>query len=469
MSEIAKVAQKRLRRRAKQRADGRVIETLADVFRICSPQLDPPEHLGPYVRALESAARGESVELTFHAPPRHGKTEATKHALILAAIVRPGKTHVYATYNAERALVVRNQVARLAAEAGLNPKTSLGNLYLDGGTEIRFVGRDTALTGFGCSGLMVVDDILKGRAEALSATTRETCWSWFTDDALTRREAGSSAIVMNTRWSLDDLIGRLTQRWGWQYVRLAAECDSDDDPLGRQPGELLWPAKRDAESFENHRKSPMTWASMFQGRPRPQGDALFQDAHYYDALPTHKGYRVIYGCDLAYTSKTRSDWSVLIRARIYGDVVFITDVVRDQVQADVFTARMAARVTNEPGPVLWFGNTIEKGMSPLISQQIKSFHCVQIPGGADKYVRALPTAEQLWNVGKILVKRDAPWAQDFVQEVTEFTGEDDPHDDQVDALAALGYLAIRGGGASGVGELNSSLRAAMRGGLRLVS
>jgi phage terminase large subunit-like protein len=105
-------------------------------------------------------------------------------------------------------------------------------------------------------------------------------------------------------------------------------------------------------------------------------------------------------------------------------------------------------------------------MAPLISQQIRQFHCVLTPG--DKYVRALPTAEQLWNPGKILVKRDAPWANAFVQEVKEFTGQDDPCDDQVDALAALGYLAIRGGGASGVTDINRDVRAAFRGHLRAV-
>lgn len=471
MANLSAVAQKRLARIAKAKAAGRVVRTLADVYRICSPHLDPPDHLGPYVRALEAAALGTSgpVELTFHAPPQHGKSECAKHAFVFAAIVRPGLRHIYATYNAERALNIRNQVAKLAAEAGLAPHTSDGNLYLAGGTEIRFVGRGTALTGYAADGLVIVDDILKDRAEAMSATIRDTCWDWFVDVAQTRRHPGSSAIVMNTRWSLDDLIGRLIERWQWSFCRLAAECDSNDDPLERELGAALWPAKRPSEWLQQHKRSPLTWASMYQGRPRPQGDALFQEPHWYDELPTGRGngYRTMYGTDLAYTAKTRADWSVLIRGRRYGDGrIYITDVVRDQVQADVFTARMAARIANEPGPCLWFGNTIERGMAPLIQQHIPQFVCVL--ASVDKYVRALPTAEQLWNPGLILVKRGAPWAAEFVKEVTEFTGQEDPHDDQVDALAALGYLAIRGGGASGVTEINRDLRAALRGSLRAV-
>jgi predicted phage terminase large subunit-like protein len=467
MSEISKVAERRLRQLQKAKSKGRQVQCLADVYRICSPHLDPPDHLGPYIEALETCALGgqSAVELTFHAPPQHGKSEAAKHALILAGIVRPGLRHAYATFNAERAMKVRNQVARLALEAGLDPHTSDGNVSFIGGTEIRFVGRGTALTGEPVDGMIIVDDILKDRAEALSPTIRDTCWDWFTDIAQTRRHPKSSAIVMNTRWSLDDLIGRLIQRWQWPFCRLAAECDSDDDPLGRAIGEALWEKHRPIAWLQQHKRSPMTWASMYQGRPRPQGDALFQDATYYDALPAYKGYRQLYGTDLAYTGKTRADWSVLLGGRLYPDgLIYLTERVRDQVQADVFTARMRAKIAGAPGPCLWFGNTIERGMAPLIQQHIPQFVCLLAT--VDKYVRALPTAEQLWNPGKILCPRGKPWVNEFVQEVTEFTGQEDPHDDQVDALAALGHLALRGGGASGVVEINRELRNAFRGGLR---
>jgi phage terminase large subunit-like protein len=105
-------------------------------------------------------------------------------------------------------------------------------------------------------------------------------------------------------------------------------------------------------------------------------------------------------------------------------------------------------------------------MAPLIQAHIPQFYCLL--AAQDKYVRALPTAEKLWNVGRLLVPRGRPWTQEFVQEVQEFTGQEDPHDDQVDALAALGHLAIQGGMSAGVADLNRQLRGAMRGGLRAV-
>jgi predicted phage terminase large subunit-like protein len=53
----------------------------------------------------------------------------------------------------------------------------------------------------------------------------------------------------------------------------------------------------------------------------------------------------------------------------------------------------------------------------------------------DKFIRAQPVAAA-WNAGKVLVPRSAPWLEAFIAEVCGFTGIDDDHDDQVDALAA---------------------------------
>ena len=102
---LKNVLKRRHNKIMKAKAQGRgKVASLAEVYKICSPHLEPPDHLGPYVRALEACALGGTpVELTFHAPPQHGKSEAAKHALIFAAIVRPGLRHAYATYNSERA------------------------------------------------------------------------------------------------------------------------------------------------------------------------------------------------------------------------------------------------------------------------------------------------------------------------------------------------------------------------------
>ena len=51
-------------------------------------------------------------------------------------------------------------------------------------------------------------------------------------------------MLIQTRWHEDDLAGRIlaeADRTGepWKIISLPAEA-GEDDPLGRQPGEMLW-------------------------------------------------------------------------------------------------------------------------------------------------------------------------------------------------------------------------------------
>jgi len=58
----------------------------------------------------------------------------------------------------------------------------------------------------------------------------------------------------------------------------------------------------------------------------------------------------------------------------------------------------------------------------------------------DKFVRALAVSEA-WNEGRVLLPMTAPWLADFMSIVLGFTGVNDAHDDDVDALAAAFDLA----------------------------
>lgn len=478
MAELKEIREEIARRRlavaeAKTSAGG-VPTSVIDTMARLSPHLKAPNHLAPYVGRLEEIIRTGNVNVCFHAPPQHGKTEATKHALIYFALTRPGMRHGYAAFNDTRAREVRDGVKDLAERAGLGAHTAGPNLELSNGTEIKFVGTGGGqLTGSPIDGVLVLDDPTGSMKDALSLAKRNEAWNWLIAVGLTRRHPGSSCVIMQTRWHLDDLIGRATKQLGWEYVRLAAICDSDEDPLGRQIGEALWPDGRPKSWLESQPaySQPLTWASMYQGTPRPIGDALFQPATRYSELPSGDlGYRTLYGADLAYTEKTRSDWSVAVRGRVYSDGrIFLTRLLRRQQHADVFTAALKAFMGTEPGRALWFGSTTERGVAQLVRQQIPAFGFLQAT--SDKYVRAFPTAEQLWNVGKILVPEGGPGTEwhTFCEIVELFTGQGDGQDDDVDALAALGHMVLKGyGSGTGFAETQAQLRTAYGAPLRLV-
>jgi phage terminase large subunit-like protein len=456
-----------------------------DVYARVSPHLDKPTHLDPYIRTLDKAILEGGVDWTFSAPPQHGKTFATEHAFIFSGIIQAMRrangdraeapSHAYSTFADDRARQILNETQALAFEAGLNPQTRDGELRFEGGTRIKFTGTNAGtLTGWPirARSLHVVDDPIGARKDALSPVKRQSLRDWFQGVAFTRRHPGASCVVMMARWTTDDLIGWLVQEKGWPFIRLAAICDDVGDPNGREIGEPLWD-KRPLSWYaeQGHQKDAITWASLWQGRPRNEGDALFEPALYYDALPLDAGpFQTAYGCDLAYTEKTRADYSVLLRGRWYlwSQALYLTGCWRKQWQADKFSALMRTQVVLEPGPVLWHGAQAEKGTAQLIQTQIPSFRFVSAQGRGDPYARAIPVAEQLWNEPhrKVFVPRVAAWSKAFTDELEEFTGMGGQHDDQVMSLASLAENFLRGARGGNDRDLRRNMATRYGSGLR---
>jgi hypothetical protein len=59
----------------------------------------------------------------------------------------------------------------------------------------------------------VIDDPIKGRAEASSQLVRDKTWSWFTDDFLPCFADDGALLMIMTRWHIDDPAGRLEQQY----------------------------------------------------------------------------------------------------------------------------------------------------------------------------------------------------------------------------------------------------------------
>lgn len=431
-------------RRALQRAKSLpLVEYVHEV----SPDLEAPEHLRPYAEILESAcpsrwSRG-GVRVVVAAPPQHGKTELTLRAFLWWAIRCEPKRHAYATYNGDRALAVARKFWVLAEQSGLEPSGVLDEIRLKGGATIKFTSIGGSLTGYPVDGVCVIDDPLKDATEAQSATIRQRCVEWFDTVAFTRRHPGTSFVIMATRWHPEDLSGVLIGR-GWRYVNLKAIAEGPandngivlDDPAGRRAGESLWPAHKPPEFFAEERKNPHWWASLYQGEPRPRGAKLFGEPARYDTLPAI--YRVGFGVDLAYTAKTQRDWSVCIELwrqdREGADPLFyVVEVDRRQVQAPDFSSAVKAKVERTSAPIRWYAYGPEIGVGDFLIRD--GLYLQALSARGDKFVRAQDVAKA-WNAGRVLVPRDAPWLAVFLDELREFTGTGDLHDDQVDALGA---------------------------------
>lgn len=418
---------------------------IADFVPLVSPQLDRPTHLEPYVKLLERAFSGEPVRAVVAAPPQHGKTTVAQHAFVWALLRNARSRHAYVTFQQTRSGEVARETAQLALAAGLD---SIGNrkfLRSPSGGSVLWTSIDGGITGYPVDGLCLVDDPFADENEARSRIIRDRKDSVLRSAILPRLHRYASCLVMATRWHPDDMSGRLVAE-GWEYIRIPAIADEDDDPLGRAFGEALCPDRFPLDVLERRRKDigEYTWAALYQGRPRPKGGTVFRDPAYYDELPT-RGYRVAFGVDLAYTAKTHSDYSVLLELWREGDRYYLTDVRRAQVDAPSFTLTLKARSVQRPGVRMrWDASGTEAGSASFIKKAGVPLDVYQARGKPFERCQEVAAA---WNDGRILVPGegiDAPWLPEFLDELLNFTGVNDPHDDQAVALASAFAMLQRG-------------------------
>lgn len=418
--------------------------SLIQFIRRVSPHLEAPVWFQPYIDKLESGVGG-GHELVFAAPPQHGKTVVTAHALVRALIRYPRKRFGYATYNMERALSVSRYVRSIAQHAGLELSGTLTHAYTKQGGGIIFAGRGTAITGEPIDGFGIVDDPFKGRAEAESKTIREVAFDWHGQDWMSRHHPGASAFIMATRWHEDDLSGRRVKE-GWEYLNLPAVAERND-PLGREIGDPLCPSRWPLKALDNKRRNAgeYGWYALYQGHPRPKGGTLFDGAWLVDEIPRGP-QRVAIGIDLAYSKKTHADYSVVVVMAEIAGKLYVLDVVRAQVRAPEFAGKLKPILDMHPGVVpRWYCAGAEKGVADLVAEKVG--RTIQADTTReDKLARAQDMAAA-WNDDRrrIFVPRDRTWADAFIGEIRDFTGIDDTHDDQVDAaVAAFDGLLNRG-------------------------
>lgn len=156
---------------------------------------------------------------------------------------------------------------------------------LTNGSSMMAAGMLAGITGNRCD-LLILDDPVANREQADSPTIREKIYAEYIDTAMTRAKPWMSVILIMTRWHEEDLVGSILPenyegesglihcRDGqvWDVLCIPAECEREDDVLGRKPGEFLWPEFWPREHWSVWRDNPRaarTWAALFQQRPAP--------------------------------------------------------------------------------------------------------------------------------------------------------------------------------------------------------
>jgi len=415
----------------------------------------PARHHRLLIDELERIECGEFDRLMVFMPP--GSAKSTYASILFPAwwfSRHPRSAVIAASHTASLAerfgRRVRNTIAEHAVTTGFGLATdtaAAGRWETNAGGEYYAAGVGGSITGRRAD-LAIIDDPVKSRQAAESQTHRNHAWDWFRADLLTRLKPGGRVVLIMTRWHEDDLAGRLLliEAERWRVLSLPAAAGADD-PLGRAPGEPLWPEWESGAELADKRRAlgERDWSALYQQNPRPAEGALFRVRRIpiLDAAPA--GGRAARGWDLAATAAVGTedpDWTVGLKLGRLRDGTFVVlDVVRlrgapDEVHSAIInTAGIDGRevligLPQDPGQA-------GKGQVQYLARRLAGFRVEASPETGDKATRATPVASQV-NVGNIGLVR-APWNQALLDELAAFPSG--RHDDQVDALArAFGLL-----------------------------
>ncbi|HVH39244.1 MAG TPA: phage terminase large subunit [Gemmatimonadaceae bacterium] len=409
------------------------VEPLADFIARLTPKHAPvPSHLQRVVDVIEATRRGE-VRATISMPPRFGKTITLAHGLAWRILYDPACLNFYATFGSDLSIQTSRIVRRLVRMAGA-PLSSEAQAVtdwrtiFDGGLKATSVGGD--VTGRGCnSGLIVADDLVKGRAEAESKLVRDRAWDWFRDDLMSRLEPGASLIVNMTRWHEDDIIGRLHRDplgEKWIHVELPAVIGANGDPVDERTdanARALWP-----EVWGLDRLAPVRmrgehgWWSLFQQRPFPKGGAMFKRAWFGVVEAAPAGGRAVRGWDLAATKDGDGAATAGVKIREVGGRFYVEHVAwlrgspHEVEQLIVSTAQqdgsnVVQDLPQDPGQA-------GKSQRSYLAGKLAGFQVRFSPETGSKELRAEPLASQA-QAGNVSLVRGA-WNEEFLDEVEAF-------------------------------------------------
>lgn len=437
--------------------------------------------------AVEEVFGGKCLRLALSMPPQHSKSEtATRRGIAYHVGRWPWKHLLVGTYNqtfAEefgedvRNIVESEEYARVFPLVKFRKGSKAkDHMVTEDGGKVSFLGRGGSGTGRPADGLLI-DDPIKDAKEAESKTTRDDAWNWFTRVANTRCHALSWQIIIATRWSEDDIIGRLTDPRNphynadvgkqWTVVNLPAIMDDEAvaTALGKKLGDALWPERFPLSLLETARKlDPYGFSALYMGKPTPPEGAFYKQWHiatYDDHKQLPKRFRAYMTGDLAVSPEKNADRSCVgIWMLDEEDTLWLhPDLFWERKTSDETVERMIClgsmyQVTDS----WWEKGQLDKAIGPFFEKRHmelvrankvtrspdgrqyrpRYFNVNRLPVAGSKGLRSTSIRGRMAQ-GKVKFPSFVHWWPAAKEELLKFTGSgDDKSDDFCDMLALIG-------------------------------
>ncbi|MBX3521586.1 MAG: phage terminase large subunit [Xanthobacteraceae bacterium] len=420
-----------------------------------------PDYFRTMAYVLQPTLDGHAQRQIVNLPPRHGKTFLISVALPAFLMGRnPTKKIIVVSYGTDLAAEHTHEFRRLIESEEYRKvfpnvsfircnetevKTSAGGSRL--GLSI-----EGAVTGRGAD-VLIIDDPIKG-GEAQSANARKLVLDRVQNSLMSRlnsRATGSIICVMQ-RVHIDDLTASLVKLGGFSVLALPLVAETlQEFPISatktynRQVGDILDASRFPPDSIEQQKldSGDYNFAAQYQQNPIPAEGSIFRrsDLNFYDRLPEGRESVRLISWDVATTTNPTSSYSVGTVWSIFGDRMYLIDVIRRRLELpELTTAALRLAAQYAPAKTL-----IEKeGYGENLIQQL------QRRGFTPMVARSRPTkieraviASGAFREGRIYLPKSAPWLDDYIEELLRFpSGFDDQVDSSCQAINEAGRLSI---------------------------
>lgn len=411
---------------------------------------------------LDKLACKEIRRLMVFMPPRHGKSELVSRKFPAYLLGRnPDTSIISCSYSADLASRMNRDVQRLIDSEkysvlfpeshlfGKNIRSTAKGSFLRNSDIFEIVnhrgtyrssGVGGGITGMGGE-YIIIDDPVKNREDADSATMREKVYDWYTSTLYTRLEKDGCILLTLTRWHEDDLAGKLLKAAQegadqWTILELPAVCEYPPKPYDvRQEGEALWKWKYDEQALAKMKATvgSRDWAALYQQHPTPGEGGTFKREwwNYYKVLPDGL-YDFVQSWDCTFKDAQSSDYVVgQVWAR-KGSSRYLLDQVRGRMSFTETLYAIRSLSAKWPQAIRKLVEDKANGTAVIdvLRKEIPGLIPVEPEGGKIVRANAVTAVAEAGNI-YLPDPSIAPWVHDFVEEHAVFPNG--ANDDQVDA------------------------------------
>jgi hypothetical protein len=190
--------------------------------------IDDKFQLPPHLDAINKMLIEATVKpkrYIINMPPRHGKSELiSKYFPAWYLLNNPEKRVILCSHTSTLAEYFGSQIIEIIEnynhDLDDDKKLTIDKRnrsakffrFADHKGSLTCVGAGGTLTGKGAD-MLIIDDPVKNQEEAMSEVIRDKTCEWFTSTGYSRLEPNASLIIVMTRWHLQDLTGKIIDKF----------------------------------------------------------------------------------------------------------------------------------------------------------------------------------------------------------------------------------------------------------------